>query len=168
MALNPFTEVQPDVSAELRIPSIKLTFDLLVELDLTSRPSYNRDKLLGYDAFLCGWSLAHPRYQTHATRPVAVFVCPDPHAALALAQEADEALTGRIGVMGTGPEHWYHPARDHTFFAVEADIHHGNLSALALPARPPGLRQRLTGTRDLELERVALLPDTLITNKRNR
>ena len=66
--------------------------------------------------------------------------------------------------MGTGPEHWYHAGRDHTFFAVEADIHHGNLSALALPARPPGLRQRLTGTRDLELERVALLPDTLITN----
>jgi Type IV secretion-system coupling protein DNA-binding domain len=168
VALNPFTEIQPDLSLELRIPSINLTFDLLVELDLTSRPSYNRDKLLGYDAFLCGWSLAHPRYQTHATRPIAVFVCPDPHAALALAQEADEALTGRIGVMGTGPEHWYHPARDHTFFAVEADIHHGNLSALALPARPPGLRQRLTGTRDLELERVALLPDTLIPNKRNK
>ncbi len=168
VALNPFTEVQPDISLELRIPSIKLTFDLLVELDLTSRPSYNHDKLLGYDAFLCGWSLAHPRYQTHTTRPVAVFVSPDPHAALALAQEADEALTGRIGVMGTGPEHWYHPARDHTFFAVETDIHHGNLSALALPALPPGLRHRLTGTRDLELKRVALLPDTLTTNKRNK
>ena len=78
-----FSEVQPDLSLELRIPSINLTFDLLVELDLTSRPSYNRDKLLAYDAFLCGWSLAHPRYQTHATRPVAVFVCPNPHAALA-------------------------------------------------------------------------------------
>ena len=49
-----------------------------------ARPSYNRDKLLAYDAFLCGWSLAHPRYQTHATRPAVVFVCPDPHAALAL------------------------------------------------------------------------------------
>jgi hypothetical protein len=71
-------------------------------------------------------------------------------------------------VMGTGPEHWYHPSRDHTFFAVEADIHHGNLSALALPAQPPGLRQRLTGTRDLELERVALLPDTLTNTRRNK
>ena len=44
--------------------SSKLTCDLLVELDLTARPSYNRDKFLAYDAFLCGW--ASP---THATAP---------------------------------------------------------------------------------------------------
>ena len=68
-------------------------------------------------------------------------------------------MTGRIGVMGTGPEHWYHAGRDHLFFAVEADIYHGDLTALALPPRPPGLRERLTGTRDLELTRVELLPD---------
>ena len=142
----------------MRISSIKLTFDLLVELDLTSRPSYNRDKLLAYDAFLSGWSLAHPRYQAQGTRPAVVFVCSDARAVLALAREADEAMTGRIGMMGTGPEHWYHAGRDHMFFAVEADLHHGDLTALALPARPPGLRERLTGTRELELERVALLP----------
>ena len=46
-------------------------------------------------------------------------------------------MTGRIGVMGTA-EQWYHAGRDHVFFAVEADIHHGDLSALALPALPPG------------------------------
>ena len=63
-----------------------------------------------------------------------MFVCPDAQAALALAQEADEAMTGRIGVMGTPAEHWYHAGRDHIFFAVEADIYHGDLSALALPA----------------------------------
>ena len=81
---RPFTEVKPDLSLELRIDALKLTFDLLVELDLTARPSYNRDKFLAYDAFLCGWSLAHPRYRTQGTRPAVVFVCPDPHAALAL------------------------------------------------------------------------------------
>jgi hypothetical protein len=64
--------------------------------------------------------------------------------------------------MGTQAEHWYYPARDHTFFAIETDIHHGDLTALALPARPPGLRERLTGSRDLSLERVALLPEALI------
>ena len=161
-----FAEIKPDLSLELRIPSLELSFDLLVELDLTSRPSYNHDKLLAYDAFLCGWSLAHPRYQTQGTRPAVVFVCAEPRAALALAREADEAMTGRVGALGTGPEHWYHAGRDHTFFAVESDIHHGDLSALALPARPPGLRERLTGTRDLELERVALLPDTLLKSRR--
>ena len=138
--LKTFSEVKPDLSLELRIDSLKLTFDLLVELDLTARPSYNRDKLLAYDAFLCGWSLAHPRFRTQGTRPVVVFVCPNAHAALACAREADEALTGRIGVMGTPAEHWYFAGRDHLFFAVESDIHHGDLSALGpptAPAQPP-------------------------------
>ena len=161
VTLKQFAEVKPDLSLELRIPSPRLSFDLLVELDLTSRPSYNREKLLAYDAFLCGWSLAHPRYQTQGTRPAVVFVCSDARAALNLAREADEAMTGRIGVMGTA-EQWYHAGRDHVFFAVEADIHHGELSALALPALPPGMRQRLTGDRELELERAELLPEKLI------
>jgi hypothetical protein len=161
LGLKVFTEVKPDLSLELRIDTLKLTFDLLVELDLTSRPSYNRDKFLAYDAFLCGWSLAHPRYHTQGTRPAVVFVCPDARSALACAREADELMTGRIGVMGTGPEHWYHAGRDHLFFAVEADLYHRNLAALALPPQPPGLRERLTGQRDLEITRVQLLPAKL-------
>jgi hypothetical protein len=55
--LTKFGEVEPDVSLEVRVDTIKLTFDLLVELDLTERPSYNREKLLAYDALLCGWCL---------------------------------------------------------------------------------------------------------------
>ena len=66
-------------------------------------------------------------------------------------------MTGRIGVMGTGPEHWYHAGRDHLFFAVESDIHHRDLSAFALPAQPPGLRERLIGSRELALNPVSLL-----------
>jgi hypothetical protein len=162
--LKTFTEVKPDLSLELRVPSLQLSFDLLVEFDLTARASYNHDKLLAYDAFLCGWSLAHRRYQTQGTRPVVVFVCSDPRGTLSLAQAADEAMTGRIGVMGTTPEHWYFAGRDHVFFAAEADLHHHDLSALALPGQPPGLRQRLTGTRELRLERVQLLPETLIAD----
>jgi hypothetical protein len=146
---------------------MKLTFDLLVELDLTARPSYNHDKFLAYDAFLCGWSLAHRPYQTQGTRPAVVFVCPDPHATLTCAREADEALTGRIGVMGTPPEHWYFLGRDHLFFAIEADLHRRDLSALALPPLPPGLREHLTGQRDLEITRVALLPDAVVAAARH-
>ena len=114
---------------------------------------------------MCGWALAHRRFQTQGTRPAVVFVCADAKATLALAQEADGVMTGRIGQMGTPAEHWYHPGRDHIFFAVEADIHHADLSALALPPRPPGLRRRLTGTDELQLTRVLLLPDKLKTNK---
>ena len=60
VAQKPFTEIKPDLSLELRIDALNLTFDLLVELDLTGRPSYNRDKLLAYDAFLTGWSSPTP------------------------------------------------------------------------------------------------------------
>ena len=67
-----------------------------------------------------------------------MFVSADSHAALACAREADELMTGRIGVMGTPAEHWYYAGRDHIFFAVEEAIHQDDLSALALPAHRPG------------------------------
>jgi hypothetical protein len=155
--LKTFAEVQPDLSLELRIEQLKLTCDLLVEIDLTARPSYNHDKFLAYDAFLCGWALAHPRYRAQRSRPAVVFVSPDHHAALTCAREADELMTGRIGAMGTPAEHWYHAGRDHIFFAVEEDIHHGRLTALALPPQPPILREQLTGSRELGLENVCVI-----------
>src|SRR5206468_1504548 len=107
--LPPFREVKPDISLELRISQLRLTFDLLVELDLTGRASYNREKFLAYDAFLTGWALTHARYRTLQTRPVVVFVCPDAHTALAYAAEADQAMSGRIGAMGAPADEWYYP-----------------------------------------------------------
>jgi hypothetical protein len=165
--LKTFTEIKPDLSLELRIDRVKLTFDLLVEIDLTARPSYNRDKFLAYDAFLCGWSLAHARYRTQGTRPAVVFVSPNNHSALACAREADELMTGRIGVMGAPAEHWYYAGRDHIFFAAESDIHRGDLSALALPSHPPGLRDRLSGSRELALSRVSLVPEPGLSSRGN-
>ena len=135
--LPPFREIKPDLSLELRIPSLRLTFDLLVELDLTARPSYNQDKLRAYDAFLTGWALAHPRYRALGTRPVVVFVFRDHRSALACAQEADRLLTGRIGPMGTAAREWYFAGRQHLFFAAEPDIYRDSLRAFALPELPP-------------------------------
>jgi hypothetical protein len=159
--LPPFREIKPDLSLELRIPSLKLTFDLLVELDLTGRPSYNQEKFQAYDAFLTGWARAHARYRTLGSRPVAVFVCPDARTTLAYAHEADRAMTGRIGAMGTPPHEWYYAGRDHVFFAAEPDIHHDSLAALALPPIPPAIREMLTGGDQLEVSRVDLLPRTV-------
>jgi hypothetical protein len=166
--LKTFSEVKPDLSLELRIDTIKLTFDLLVELDLTARPAYNRDKFLAYDAFLCGWALAHGRYREQRTRPAVVFVCQDERSMLACAKAADVAMTGRIGVMSTPAEHWYYAGRDHLFFALESDVHRRDLGALALPALPPGLRERLTGSSELGLSRVELLPPTVVAAARER
>ena len=71
-------------------------------------------------------------------------------------------MTGRIGMMGTSAGHWYYAGRDHTFFAVEADIHHGTCRRSRCRPSPPGLRERLTGSRELKLAGVALLPDKLV------
>jgi Replication-relaxation/Type IV secretion-system coupling protein DNA-binding domain len=161
--LKTFAEVHPDLSLELRFAQMKLTCDLLVEIDLTARPSYNHDKFLAYDAFLCGWALAHPRYRAQGSRPAVVFVSPNYHAALACASEADELMTGRIGAMGTPAEHWDYAGREHIFFAVEEDIHRRDLSALALPPQPPILREQLTGSPQLALTKVALLERTRLT-----
>ena len=157
LELKTFTEIKPDLSLELALEQLKLTCDLLVEIDLTERPSYNHEKFLAYDAFLCGWALAHPRYCSQGTRPAVVFVSPNHHAALACARQADGVMTGRIGVMGKPAEHWYYAGRDHLFFAAEGDIHHSDLSAVALPPLPPNLRERLRGSRDLGLDAVRLM-----------
>jgi hypothetical protein len=164
--LKTFSEVKPDLSLEVRIDSIKLTFDLLIELDLTARPSYNRDKFLAYDAFLCGWALAHNRYREQKTRPAVVFVCRDARSMLGCARAADESMTGRIGVMSTPAEHWSYAGREHLFFALEADVHRSDLSALALPPLPPPLRERLTGSTELALSQVELLPPTVVAAAR--
>ncbi len=152
----------PTSRSNCAIPSLKLTFDLLVELDLTGRPSYNHEKFLAYDAFLTGWALAHPRYRTLGTRPVVVFVCRDARTALACAREADKAMSGRIGAMGTPAGEWYYAGREHTLFAAEPDLHHRSLSALALPRLPPTLRIKLEGSDQLELGRVELLAPTVL------
>jgi hypothetical protein len=131
--------------------TLKLTFDLLIEIDLTARPSYNREKFLAYDGFLCGWSLAQSRYRALGTRPAVVFVSPNGHAAL----EADELMAAGSGSWAA--HRTLVLRRDHVFFAVESDIHRGDLDALAPPAHPPGLRERFTGSRKLAVEPVALL-----------
>ena len=67
-------------------------------------------------------------------------------------------MTGRIGAMGSPPHEWYYAGRDHVFFAAEPDIHHDSLAALALPPLPPGPREQLTGSDQLELARADLVP----------
>jgi len=160
--LPPFREVKPDLSLELRLPSLHLTFDLLLELDLTARPSYNHDKLRAYDAFLTGWAPAHPRYRALATRPVTIFAFRDHHGALACAQDADRLLTGRIGRMGTPAHQWAYTGRRHLFFAAEPDIYPVSLRAFALPPLPPNARRNPRGANQLEIHTVELLPPTVI------
>lgn len=160
-------EIIADLAVELHVVSdpsprpgrrYELRFDLLLELDLTERPAYNRDKLARYDAFLTGWSLAHSRYRRLGSRPIVVFASPSPRATLALMQEADEAMIGSVGPLGRPEHEWYFAGRAHTFFATEGDLHHGSLRALQLPPLPRRLREQL-GDESFEATVVNLLPD---------
>lgn len=153
-----FTEIKPDVAAELFVPGAgKLRFDLFVEFQHNGDISSLDVKFKRYDQFLTGWCCTHRRFQQLATRPVVVVVAADERELLAIAKNADQAMRAAVGLHGT-PEHdWYYAGRDHTFFALEKDAHLGSLQALALPAHPPKLRARL-GAEGLELTRVELIP----------
>jgi hypothetical protein len=158
-------EIKPDVTLELKVGPI--VFDVLVEMDLTDRPSYNRGKLAAYDALLCAWWRAVPRYKQLGGPPIVVWVSPSERATLALAHEADEVLTGRCGVIGQPPPNWYHAGRDHTFFAVEEHVHHGSLQLLALPELPPKAREERDGDAALYLDARQLIPPTVAAAGRN-
>ena len=140
--------------------------DLLVELDRTRRPAYNRRKLIASDEFLTGWCLSHQRVR-ESGRPVVIFVCPDDARVRALMKVADECMTGRIGQPGEPDYRWRYPGREHMLFTSEEKIHHGSMLALRLPQLPRRLRwepdetYRTTLTTILPLE---LVPERLRTS----
>jgi len=162
--VDEFSEIKPDAVCEVKIKSQNLSFDILIELDRKERVSYNVPKFQRYDAFLLGWYQLVRRYRDlhRGRRPVVVFVCPDAHTALTYAKAADEAMTAHIGTLGSDPGEHYFPGREHVFFAVEEDLHHGSPAVLALPPFPPGIRQRVYGDSELRIERVALLPESVL------
>ena len=154
-----FAELKPDATVEIRIPG-QFTFDLLLELTLTAKPSHNQSKFAAYDAFLLGWWREHRRYQHLRGRPVVLFVFASEEALRANAEIADREITGRLGIIGIPQHEWYWPAREHTFFALEEDIHHGALRCFALPKLPRSVRETL-GQQEPPLREVRMLPASL-------
>jgi hypothetical protein len=147
---DPFTRrIEPDLTIRLRFDTRRhdlvedLEVDLLVEIDRSQRPSYNRDKLARYDAFLTGWGLLHERVKELGTRPVVVFVSPDRDAMLALMKVADPILTGRIGRVGDPSYQWYWAGREHTFFTTgrrDPQPHARRMATVRTPDHEPPRR----------------------------
>jgi hypothetical protein len=154
--------IEPDAICEIKLLQDRLTFDLLIEHDLTDRASYNLEKFRRYDTFLTAWWNEMRRYQQLGTRPGVVFVCTTPETALTYARTADETMHGSIGITGSPAHNRYYPGRQNVWFASESDIHNGDLTVLALPALPPEIREALDGTRTVSLSRVLLFPERVI------
>jgi hypothetical protein len=160
--------LEPDAICEIHLLEDGLTFDLIVEMDLTDRASYNVPKFKRYDAFLTGWWSETRRYQQLGTRPIVIFVCRTEDMALAYARAADETIRGGIGVTGSPAADRYYPAREHMFFVSEPDIYRGDLTALALPSLPPDVRDALDGESAFTPRRVLLLPDRVVRAGRQK
>lgn len=167
---GPFNAViRPDITLHVWIDWRKgdsREVDLLVELDRTERPAYNREKLIAYDEFLTGWCLSHPRTCAQG-RPVVIFVCLNVRSTRSLLKVADEVMTGRVGQLGEPAYRWRYPGREHMLFTSEEMVHHGSMLAVRLPHEPRGLRSdpdetfRTTLTTILPFE---LVPDDLRTS----
>ena len=87
--------LEPDATCEIHLAEDGLTFDLIVELDLTDRTAYNVAKFRRYDAFLTAWWGEMRRYQQLGTRPVVVFVCSTPEIAAAYATRRGRDAAGK-------------------------------------------------------------------------
>jgi len=168
-------DIRPDlvITTRLSLPGAheQLTADLLVEVDRTSKASYNEPKLKAYDSFLGGWSLMHDRYKTLGTRPVVLFVARDKKGMDAIMRVADEAMTGSVGRPGIGQDRLYYAGRDHIFFTYQDLIHYGLPSVWMLTPYPPEARKRLGAgyeTYPLSLVDPALVNPEAMTGWRLR
>lgn len=151
-------EIKPDLILELRVGSPTVTFDVMVEVDVSGKTPRQEEKFRKFDAFLCAWWHTVDRYQALGSRPLVLFTAQTPRQMLAFARAADQEMVGRVGRVGWPMANWSFPGRAHVLFCAEEDMHRGDLSCLRLPALPP----RLRGDDQLQLERVQLVDPSLL------
>ena len=151
-------EIKPDLIMEMRVGDPKVTFDVMVEVDVSGKTPRQGEKFRRYDAFLTAWWHTIDRYQDLGTRPLVLFTAQTERQLLSFVQEADREMTGRVGRVGWPMATWDFPGRAHARFALEQDMHHGDLTCLRLPAQPPRVRP----DEQLVVERVQLIDPNLL------
>jgi len=166
-----FTTVDPDATIEIRVANARrgpdaerrgLTFDLMLEIDRTHRPSYNVTKFVAYDALLTAWWSQTARYQQLGTRPIVLFVTPNWHAAQECARAADEHMTGAIASQGRPAHEWHYAGREHIFFMAEEDLYFRSFRALGLDPLTPAMRIALGHGARHQPRVVSLFPPSMI------
>jgi hypothetical protein len=135
IAPEAFGAVTPLAGAEISLDGARRA-ELLVDVVTNGAEQALADALERYDHMLAGWwSQAH-----RGEPPRVVLVCADAVSAASAARLADATLTASHAYPGEEPRDWPRPGRERIFFVAEQDLHAGQLHALRVPARPPGLR----------------------------
>ncbi len=151
-------EIKPDLVVEFRVGDPAVTFDVMVEVDVSGKTPRQERKFAKFDAFLCSWWHTVDRYQALGSRPLILFTAKTRKQMLAFAAAADQEMVGRVGRVGWPAASWQYPGRSHVLFALEEDMHRGDLTCLKLPALPP----RARGNDALHIERVQLIDPNLL------
>jgi Replication-relaxation len=122
----------------------------LVEYDRTRRVDKNFTKFRRYDAFL-NWWWHDSQYGDRDEPPFIAFVCQDDHQREQFMSVADRELTGHRWHPSVDPDEYEYVGRRHVLFAIEADVHRGDLEAWRLPVFPPGHSARTAMVRRVRL-----------------
>lgn len=148
--------IEPDVSLAFDGPvaGTQRSLSVLLEIDRTERPAYNAKKFIAYDHFLAGWCTRLRKFAR--ARPLVVFVCQSPKAALTMLSHADELMTVGIGLAGHDHSTYQYFGRTHTAFTCMNWLLAGQAYALRMAPAPPTVR----GDAPWEAEAVALLPES--------
>lgn len=146
--------LRPDALIEVEHGSRDRIWTFLIEFDRTRRVDKNYEKFRRYDAFL-NWWWRHSDFADADELPYVVFVCQD-------RDHCEQFLTAADRSSVASEREARGPCisrRQRVLFAVESDVHRGQVSAWRVPSLPPGHQTRDSQVRGLHLpgasERVA-------------
>ena len=94
-----------------------------------------------------------------------MFVFADAQALKAHVELADRELDGRLGAIGLPAHEWWHPEREHIYFALEEELHRTSLRCFRLPALPRRMRDELGEHQPLVRE-CRMLRQGMATDRR--
>ncbi len=112
----------------------------LIEYDRTGRPDKNLEKLRRYDAFLTWW-WRYSIYQGTGP-PFVIFVCQNEHQRDRLLAASEYELTGYHCYSSRVTDEQAYVGRSRVLFAIDSDMHAGDVRAGRVSGFPPEHRNR--------------------------
>jgi Replication-relaxation len=131
--------LRPDAVVEVARKDGQGVRTFFIEYDRTGRPDKNVEKFRRYDAFLCWW-WRHTAYRDLGRPPYLVFVCQDEAQRERFLDAADHELRGHHWHPSHMPDEEHYIGRKRILFAVDSEMHRGEVAATRCPAFLPERR----------------------------